>query len=372
MREDSGVTHETSPDLRLRAAAPADAAVLARLNRHVQQLHRAGLPEEFTDPDPAAVRAFFQERLQQPGHWAVLAEVGGLAVGYLLAELVRPPATPFGGPTEVLYVHHVAVAPGYRQIGIGRALVGRAEQYALESGLSGVRLDVWSFNQQAQDFLAALGYVGYNVRFFKDLDAEIDKITEIDAADVPDGSGADDTADDTADQDDAQVLAFPTSEGRQPLDLQRLDLDQLAECLADQSGDYGHSWLIDPGTGEFHLYTADGTLDGEDDVDLDELDLIGIDPVPSRVWYGDMVEFIERITDEQAVRRLSRAIQGRGAFRRFRSELHEEYPSLLPLWRAFSDNRGRCRAVEWLADEQLITSETAEAYYAAHPDPDLP
>jgi hypothetical protein len=32
------------------------------------------------------------------------------------------------------------------------------------------------------------------------------------------------------------------------------------------------------------------------------------------------------ITDERAGRRLARAIQGKGAFRRFKDELHEEYP----------------------------------------------
>ncbi len=39
-----------------------------------------------------------------------------------------------------------------------------------------------------------------------------------------------------------------------------------------------------------------------------------------------MADFAETITDERAGRRLARAIQGKGAFRRFKDELHEGYP----------------------------------------------
>jgi hypothetical protein len=39
-----------------------------------------------------------------------------------------------------------------------------------------------------------------------------------------------------------------------------------------------------------------------------------------------MADFAEAITDERAGRRLLRAIQGKDAFRRFKDELHEEYP----------------------------------------------
>ncbi len=43
-----------------------------------------------------------------------------------------------------------------------------------------------------------------------------------------------------------------------------------------------------------------------------------------------MADFAETIADKRAGRRLARAIQGKGAFRRFTDELHDEYPDLLP------------------------------------------
>jgi len=155
------------------------------------------------------------------------------------------------------------------------------------------------------------------------------------------------------------------------LDLSSVDLADISNALADQT-DYEHRWLINPLTGEIAFWTADTGIDGQTPVDLDELDLVCIDPLPSWVWYQDMADFAEGITDERAGRRLARAIAGNGAFRRFRGELHDEYPDLLPAWYAFRDARATRRAVQWLADESLIDEDAASDFLAGHPDPDLP
>jgi Uncharacterised protein family (UPF0158) len=155
------------------------------------------------------------------------------------------------------------------------------------------------------------------------------------------------------------------------LDLSSLDLDEIATALADQT-DYDHRWLINPQTGEIALWTSDTGIDGQTPVDLDELDLVCIDPLPSWVWYQDMADFAEAITGERAGRRLARAIQGRGAFRRFKDELHEEHPGLLAAWYAFREARAVRRAVQWLADNSLIDDDAADRFLVGHPDPDLP
>ena len=64
------------------------------------------------------------------------------------------------------------------------------------------------------------------------------------------------------------------------LDLSSLDLGEIATALADQTG-YEHRWLINPQTGEIVFWTSDTGIDGQTPVDLDELDLICIDPLPS-------------------------------------------------------------------------------------------
>ena len=86
----------------------------------------------------------------------------------------------------------------------------------------------------------------------------------------------------------------------------------------------------------------------------------------------DMSDFADRISDDRAGRRLARAIRGRGAFRRFKDELHEESPDLLQAWYAFRDARAQRRAVEWLVDNDLVDEAQAQQYLSANPEPTLP
>lgn len=155
------------------------------------------------------------------------------------------------------------------------------------------------------------------------------------------------------------------------LDLTKLDVDGIANALSDQT-DYEHRWLLDPRTGETAFWTADTGIDGQNPVDVDELELIPIEPLPSYVWYQDMADFAERVTDDAVGRRLARALDGKGAFRRFKRELYEESPELVASWHAFRDARAKRRAIEWLSEENLIDRAVVEQFLLDNPDPDVP
>ena len=155
------------------------------------------------------------------------------------------------------------------------------------------------------------------------------------------------------------------------LDLDAIDVEEIASALADQT-DYEHRWLIDPRSGELAFWTSDLGIDGENPVELDELDLILIDPLPSYVWYQDMVDFADGISDRDAGDPLSRALEGKGAFRRFKNELYQRHPELIPVWHAWRDARARVRAVQWLADEGLIDEDAAQRFQREQREPTLP
>jgi Uncharacterised protein family (UPF0158) len=154
-------------------------------------------------------------------------------------------------------------------------------------------------------------------------------------------------------------------------DLAGIDVAEIAAALDDQT-DYEHRWLLDPKTGQVAFWTSDTGIDGENPVEIEDLDLIPIDPIPSYVWYQDMVDFAEGISDGTAARRLARALQGRGPFRRFKNQLYEHHPELISAWHALRDVRARRRAAEWLLDHGLIDDDATENFAADHPDPDLP
>ncbi len=155
------------------------------------------------------------------------------------------------------------------------------------------------------------------------------------------------------------------------LDLHAIDLEEIATALADQT-DYEHRWLIDPRTGEIAFWTSDTGIDGENPVELDELDLVVIEPLPSYVWYQDMVDFADAISDRAAGDSLSHSLQGKGAFRRFKNELYQGHPELISAWQFLRDARAQARAVQWLADEGLIDEGAARQFKRDHAEPDLP
>ena len=155
------------------------------------------------------------------------------------------------------------------------------------------------------------------------------------------------------------------------LDLTGIDVEEIATALADQT-DYEHRWLIDPQTGQVALWTSDTGIDGENLVEIDDLDLIPIDPLPSHVWFRDMADFAGGISDTAVGGRLKQALQGRGAFRRFKNELYERHLELISAWHSFRGVRAERRAVQWLCDQGLIDENLAQQFALDHPDPELP
>lgn len=154
--------------------------------------------------------------------------------------------------------------------------------------------------------------------------------------------------------------------GRGPTPLLRpvpADLEDVVTILEGDPREGGG--ILNLRTGEVwpdFLFESGSGLDPEEIPDLDE-DPDGwlrIDRLGSHESYQDMVSFIDTLSDERLVRRLDRAIQGRGPFRRFKDEL-DLWPEgdLLDRWYAFSDERQCGRARKWLAG----------AGYAAMPMP---
>lgn len=66
--------------------------------------------------------------------------------------------------------------------------------------------------------------------------------------------------------------------------------------------------------------------------------------------YGDMRSFIDTLSDPRLAERLTDAIRGRGAFRRFKDVLSRS-PAEFTEWHTFADERQRGRARAWLARE---------------------
>jgi Uncharacterised protein family (UPF0158)/Nucleotidyltransferase domain len=153
--------------------------------------------------------------------------------------------------------------------------------------------------------------------------------------------------------------------GDNVLDLESVDLGDIANALEDHS--WEHTWWLDPESGEVVFWSDYSREQGEPDPE--SRGLIGIDPIPSHEGYGDMEDFIALVRDPRARELLARAIEGRGAFRRFKDTLLE-FRELREAWFRFHDARMERRALEWLTDEGLVDRDVAEQ--AMPDDPELP
>jgi predicted nucleotidyltransferase len=150
------------------------------------------------------------------------------------------------------------------------------------------------------------------------------------------------------------------------LDLSVIDLSTLGEALEDNT--YEHKWFLDRTSGEVLLMTEEEL---DDDGEVEDPNLIYIDPMGSDESYRDMADFSAGVRDPRARDRLLRAIEGRGAFRRFKDTLYD-FPDLSKAWFAYREECLKGRAIEWLAAEKIIDEDQAERALAHITAPDLP
>src|SRR5678815_40656 len=85
-----------------RRARPDDAALLAALNAHVQDLHLAGEPEVYRPTVLGEVVAHFQTQLAKADCVVILAEEGGEALGCVVTTLASSPGHAFAHPRRCL------------------------------------------------------------------------------------------------------------------------------------------------------------------------------------------------------------------------------------------------------------------------------
>lgn len=133
-----------------------------------------------------------------------------------------------------------------------------------------------------------------------------------------------------------------------------VDLDELSAHLeCDPSISAGA--YVDLQTGEVYAESdADPMMVGEEaaiDVDSEPDRWLWLEHDDSRAGWHDMAEFAARQRDAALRERLEEAIEGRGAFGRFRLLVHQE--GLGDRWNAFASDRQWGRARELLAAHDI-------------------
>ena len=158
-----------SPKFTIRRATHADAEAVASLNADVQALHAEALPWRFKPPGPETFPPEAAAALiAKPESIIFVADIqmAQATVGYIYAEVMRWPETPFTYAYDAVYIHHISVRPEFRAQDLGEALLDAVRAAAAERKIELITLDVWSFNAAARAFFRRNGFMIYNERLW--------------------------------------------------------------------------------------------------------------------------------------------------------------------------------------------------------------
>ncbi|MDD4985547.1 MAG: UPF0158 family protein [Dehalococcoidales bacterium] len=136
-----------------------------------------------------------------------------------------------------------------------------------------------------------------------------------------------------------------------------ISLDEICEAMED--GSYENEHFLDLETGEI-LFVSEYMDDEESEklkerIEEDFKRYKRIPKAESHEGYQDMVDFIAAVDNERLAELLGVAINGKGAFRRFKDVLLN-YPEERERWFQFKDERMEQRVLEWLEDIDMILS----------------
>ncbi len=145
--------------LSIRKAETSDYEELSALFEEGDAWHREHLPRIFQKPEGVVrSREYIRGLLADEGSALFVAELEGRLVGLISAVIREAPDVPLFVPRRYAIIDNVVVKAGYRRAGIGRALMERAHEWAVEAGVESVELNVWEFNAGALEFYRGLGY----------------------------------------------------------------------------------------------------------------------------------------------------------------------------------------------------------------------
>ena len=157
-------------EVNIRKATAQDYIPLCDLIDEVDALHRGQLPRLFQKP-PGPVRKYDY-------YWALItdekvglfiAEVEKEIIGFVHAIVIDSPPISVLVPRFYAIVDNIGVKSDYQNHGIGKVLIKRIQDWAIEKGATSMEMNVYEFNETAFTFYTKLGYKTFMRRMRKEL-----------------------------------------------------------------------------------------------------------------------------------------------------------------------------------------------------------
>jgi uncharacterized protein YjaG (DUF416 family) len=138
-----------------------------------------------------------------------------------------------------------------------------------------------------------------------------------------------------------------------------IDMDMLEAAMEDS--DLTNRYFLNLVTGNVVFFSEYVGLSNEDEQLLEEIDgsddYVAVERIPSHEACQWMVDFVDEMvapTDEHAASKLSIALNGKGAFRRFKDTLHGVDEKWLQAWYQWRDKQLKAAVDEWLKRKSVL------------------
>jgi GNAT superfamily N-acetyltransferase len=142
-----------------RTATAADALAMSELGQLLNSVHHAARPDIYA----AATEDFARDLphwagvFEKPGQIVYIASAAERPVAFITAT-VSASSGPLMQPQNVVRIGSVCVAEPFWGKGIGRTLIQRVKDWAIEQNAQDLRLTVWPFNERAVRMYAEFGF----------------------------------------------------------------------------------------------------------------------------------------------------------------------------------------------------------------------
>jgi len=162
--------------VRIRRAGPADYDAACELYAEGDAPHREHLPHIFRKPrGPARAKEYALQLLTRADVGFFVAESEERLLGMVVVAERSSPDISILVPRRYAQVSDLVVTEAWRRRGVGRALMDRAERWAVQRGLGEVELSVYEFNRGAIALYQDLGYHVSKQTMTKQLDRRGDE-----------------------------------------------------------------------------------------------------------------------------------------------------------------------------------------------------
>jgi ribosomal protein S18 acetylase RimI-like enzyme len=156
-------------DIEIATADRSHVDGISALLSQVQRKHFLQYPGRFRNPNDVDLMSTVQTYLEDPKRRVLVASAGNHVVGYLVLAFDDAMSQNLNELPPTTTVEQIAVDEAHQGRKIGSALLAAAEDATKAAGIAHLELDVWSFNEQAENAFVKFGFTCYNKRMWKNL-----------------------------------------------------------------------------------------------------------------------------------------------------------------------------------------------------------